>query len=224
MRTPDYIPQGDYSFLEWATTLLHVLGQSLERFGVPAEVYERLGLLRDDYFRQFEKANTPGTRTAISVLNKNKARDALKTAVRQAVREYLAYNHAVEDPDRKELGLRVPKTSRTPAPVAATYPAGWVDTGMIRCITIHFADQHTSESVTRAKPPGQHGVEIRWVMLDTPPVNLSELTHSAFDTCSPFTLEFKEYERGKTVYFALCWENTRGKKGPWSPMYKAVIP
>ncbi|MDR2362267.1 MAG: hypothetical protein LBD91_06005 [Prevotellaceae bacterium] len=29
---------------------------------------------------------------------------------------------------------------------------------------------------------------------------------------------------GKTVYFALRWENTRGEKGPWSDIMSATVP
>jgi hypothetical protein len=43
-------------------------------------------------------------------------------------------------------------------------------------------------------------------------------------TRTPFTLEFSGHERGKTVYFALRWENTRGEKGHWSPIQNAIVP
>jgi hypothetical protein len=43
-------------------------------------------------------------------------------------------------------------------------------------------------------------------------------------THTPFTLEFDENERGKTIYFCLCGENTRGEKGPWSEIQNAIIP
>jgi hypothetical protein len=35
---------------------------------------------------------------------------------------------------------------------------------------------------------------------------------------------FENDQRGKTVYFALRWENTRGEKGPWSAIQIAIIP
>jgi hypothetical protein len=59
------------------------------------------------------------------------------------------------------------------------------------------------------KPAGQHGAEIRWAMRDT---------HM------PLTFEFDESDRGKTVYFCLGWENTRGEKGPWSEIQSAIVP
>ena len=81
-----------------------------------------------------------------------------------------------------------------------------------------------SANEARAKPAGQHGAEILWAILDAPPAHLGDLVHSAFDTHSPYTLSFDESERGKTVYFALCWENTRGEKGPYSPIESAIVP
>jgi hypothetical protein len=39
------------------------------------------------------------------------------------------------------------------------------------------------------------------------------MTHSAVNTHSPCTFIFEHDQRGKTVYFALRWENTRGEKG-----------
>jgi hypothetical protein len=59
---------------------------------------------------------------------------------------------------------------------------------------------------------------------DVPILDADELVHSSFDTHTPFKLKFNGHERGKTVYFALRWENTRGEKGPWSAVISAIIP
>jgi hypothetical protein len=50
------------------------------------------------------------------------------------------------------------------------------------------------------------------------------LSYSEFNTKPPFTLSFHGEQRGKTVYFALRWENTTGEKGPWSEIENAIIP
>ncbi|MDR3350232.1 MAG: hypothetical protein LBN98_01120, partial [Prevotellaceae bacterium] len=68
------------------------------------------------------------------------------------------------------------------------------------------------------------GAELRWAILEAPPVHIDELIHSTFDTHSPLTLAFDENQRGQTVYFAFCWENTSGEKGPYSPVQSVVIP
>ncbi|MDR2449501.1 MAG: hypothetical protein LBD52_06030 [Prevotellaceae bacterium] len=38
-----------------------------------------------------------------------------------------------------------------------------------------------------------------------PPTNWEELTHSSFDTHTPFRLSFGNDQRGQTVRFALRW-------------------
>jgi hypothetical protein len=76
----------------------------------------------------------------------------------------------------------------------------------------------------KGKPPGQHGVEIRWAILETPPERWDELVHSEIDTNSPFTLAFERDQRGQKLYFALRWENTRGEKGPWTDIMNVAIP
>jgi hypothetical protein len=106
-------------------------------------------------------------------------------------------------------------------PAIATRPDFGVDSSMIRHLKVRYRDQ---DATSRAKPHGVHGVEIRWAILDAPPKDISELINSSFDTRSPFTLEFEEHERGKTVWFCLRWESTTGEKGPWSEIVSAIIP
>jgi hypothetical protein len=92
---------------------------------------------------------------------------------------------------------------------------------VIRVLKIHFSD---ATSDRRGKPPGVHGAEIRRAILPAPPQSISDLTEPAFDTQSPFKIDFDESQRGKTVYFCLRWENMRGEKGPWSEIVSAIVP
>jgi hypothetical protein len=162
----------------------------------------------------------PATRTPLLTFEKNEARKKYEKLLRVLVQN-LEHNTKVTDDDRRAMGIVVPSGSHTPAPVATTYPDLDVDSGTIRRLTIHFFDHG---STSKAKPAGQHGAEIRWAILDTPPAEISELTNSGFDTHTPFTLEFNESQRGKAVYFCMRWENTRGDKGPWSEIVSAIIP
>jgi hypothetical protein len=119
------------------------------------------------------------------------------------------------------MGLPVHKTTRTPAPVATTFPTFVVNSGTIRRLIIDFFDP---ESRSRGKPFGQHGAEIRWMISAEPIINILDLLHSSFDTHTPVTLEFTGDQHDKTVYLALCRENTRGVKGPWSEIVSAIVP
>jgi hypothetical protein len=217
----DYIPPREAEFVIWVTNLINTLKPMLTRLGFPETVYGELLTLQGTFNEKLAIANTPSTRTKATIEDKNEALAALKKGVRDAVGEYLTRNHMLTNADRDNLGLPIHKTTHTPSPKATTSPESYVDSGTIRQLTIHFFDQG---SESKAKPEGQHGAEIRWAILDKPPAGIDDLIHSSFDTHTPFTLTFTEEQRGQTVYFCLCWENTRGEKGPNSEIHHAIIP
>jgi hypothetical protein len=74
------------------------------------------------------------------------------------------------------------------------------------------------------KPADVHGMELVWLITDTPPAETDDLVHSAFATRSPLELTFKESERGKRVYYAVRWETGTVKKGKFSEIFSAFIP
>jgi hypothetical protein len=118
------------------------------------------------------------------------------------------------------MGLPIHKTKREPAPVAKKAPVLIVSGDGPRQVRFDFG----ATKDAKAKPEGQHGAEIVSVISDTKPTEIEDLTRSSFDTNSPLILTFKESERGKTLWFAARWENTSGKKGPWSEIESTIIP
>jgi hypothetical protein len=222
MRNAYFIPRKDNEFLVWTKNFLHYLSATYTHFNFPKEDYDQLAEQNEDFAEKLETAEAPETRTKAAVKAKDEARKILEKNLQQKIKEYLTYNHLVTDEDRDNMGLPIHKTTRTPSPVATTYPDFDVDSGTIRRLTVHYYDQGQKKS--KAKPDGQHGAEICWAILDSPPLNISDLVNSFFDTRTPLTLEFEESQRGKRVYFCLRWENTRGEKGPWSEIVSAIIP
>jgi hypothetical protein len=154
-------------------------------------------------------------------VTKDETRDAAKDAMRDFANTSIRYNKLMTDEQKLYYGIHPADKTHTPAGEPETFPEGEADTSVIRQITIHFWDSATKK---RGKPHGVHGAEIRWAVLEHPPVSEKELVHSDFDTASPFTLKFDESERGKRVYFCLRWESTTNEKGPDSEIYSAVIP
>jgi hypothetical protein len=182
--------------------------------------YAEIERLLPIYEAAYEKSKAPN-RGSADVLAKNESRNALKKVVRQYVREYLISNHFVTDEDRKMMGLPIRDTKPTPAPVSTTPPKADVKQPSPAVIEIHY---HDAETENRAKPPGQHGVEVAWIISDEKPADWDDLIHSSFCTRSPLRLSFKATDRGKNLYFALRWQNTRGLKGPWSEITSTIIP
>ncbi|MDR0751261.1 MAG: hypothetical protein LBF12_01545, partial [Christensenellaceae bacterium] len=68
------------------------------------------------------------------------------------------------------------------------------------------------------------GAVIAYAVLDAPPADVSALIRSVLATRTPHILEFTEEERGKTVYVAICWQNEKGERGPWSEIESAIVP
>jgi hypothetical protein len=220
MKYNDFLPRPDEKFLAYVVNFLKYLFQMLTRVGFPETVYQQLAALRNTFAEKLAIADEPATRTKVTIEEKNAVRSQLETVLRQAIAEYLTRNHLLTDADRDALGLPIHKSSHTPVPPATTFPWIKVNTSLIRHLIFDYGSSETS----KAKPAGQHGIELAWVIADTKPANVSELTHSQFDTRSPLTLEFQEEDRGKTFWFAVRWENTTGQKGPWSEIMSAIIP
>jgi hypothetical protein len=217
--TLDYIPTNDGKFLEWVTFLFAYLNVHAETWKIDPETYAEINKLIDVYAAAYKRSEDPN-RGKADVKAKNDSRDALKKAVRKYVKEYLSNNHLISDEEHERMGLPVHKTTRTPAPVATDAPWTKARTDVLRHLTFDYGGSETS----KAKPKGQHGLELSWIIADEKPVHVDALTRSAFDTHSPLTIEFDEADRGKTLWYAARWENTRGEKGPWSEILRAIIP
>jgi hypothetical protein len=169
----------------------------------------------------WEAYANPVTRNPAITFAKNEQRKAYEKLLRILVKNLQSNTH-VTPAELQAIGIIIPSPIKTLAPIATDSPDADVDTSVIGRITIHFfrRDGHHR----KGKPDGQRGAEIRWVASQTPITRWENLSHSEFDTNSPFTLAFENDQRGQTVYFALRWENTRGEKGPWSVISDAIIP
>jgi hypothetical protein len=220
MKTTSFIPRPDGKFLTYVVNFMKYLFQMLARVGFPETVYQQLAALRNTFAEKLAIAEEPSTQTKVTVEEKNAARSQLEATLRQAIAEYLTHNHLLTDADRDALGLPIHKKKHDPVQPATTFPWIKVSTALIRHLSFDYGGSETS----KAKPAGQHGIELAWVIADTKPADISELIHSQFDTRSPLVMEFKEEDRGKMFWFAVRWENTTGQKGPWSEIQSAIIP
>ena len=216
-----FIPRADVAFNNWQAILIAYVATNKVRFNITDEAWAKLTQLKDVWDVKFAIADKPETRTAPAVIEKKEARNDYEDELRAFIKGFLQYNPSVTDGDRASMGLPIHSTSRTPVPAPTTYPEFEMDSSVIRRLTVRF---HDYGKKSYAKPHGVHGAEIRWAILPEAPAGVRELSNSAFDTHTPFTLEFTDTERGQTVYFCMRWENTRGEKGPWGEIGSAIIP
>jgi hypothetical protein len=222
MKSHDYVPRAYDALLIWLTQFLNYVTNNMLRFGLSIQKIEPLQTKFDDFYAAQEQAELPNAGKADRLDREEKAVVVSREA-RNFVNLYLRFNPAVTDADRVNLGLNVPDPEPTPVPEPVTWPVViLLDSGTIMRLTLHYKDSESLKS--QAKPAGVHGAEIRWAILEAPPVTTDDLIHSEFSTRTPHTFIYEENLRGKTVWFRLRWENTRGEKGPWSELYSAIIP
>jgi len=60
--------------------------------------------------------------------------------------------------------------------------------------------------------------------LMNPPVSGEELPFNVFTVRKKEMFDFPAEDSGKTAYFCIRYENRKGKRGPWGPVFSAVIP
>jgi hypothetical protein len=164
----------------------------------------------------FPASQNTNTRTKTIVENKDSAKVDLMGIMRKIFADIP--QSALTTEDRNTLNLPLRDTTRTPAPVPDTRPAGQVDTSQRLRHKISFVNQDNNH----AKPEGVRGCQI-WYTIGEPVTDLDELKFMALDTASPYIKDFSVEHAGKMVYYWLRWENTRGEVGPWSEVITATI-
>ncbi|MDR3236471.1 MAG: hypothetical protein LBT48_07105 [Prevotellaceae bacterium] len=161
-------------------------------------------------------------RTRLKQLSLLNAECAFRASFRELYIGFLKGSPLVTNAHLAAMGLPERSKGRnTRAHLPASLPEAETKAPTPAVVEVHF---HDARGTSRAKPAGVHGVEILWEISDTPLTAWSELTHSAFDTRTPHTFTFASDERGRRLYFALRWENTRGEKGHLSEIQSVIVP
>jgi hypothetical protein len=193
-------------------------------FALPAKELGDLAAAQDDFNAAYEVASNEETRTSGTVNKKNKMRKEFEAMLRQFLAEYITNNSKVMDWDRENMKLPIHKKNPTRHPIPGTNP---VTTRIVRkapgSYEVHYRDNESSES--NAKPFGVQGAEIGFLITDKDVDNVTfkDFNRSAFDTHTPFKIQFDPADFGRKVHYAMRWENTRGEKGDWGAVESFII-
>jgi hypothetical protein len=79
-------------------------------------------------------------------------------------------------------------------------------------------------TVVTADPAAQSALTGRHYYIAKAPTSPEQLTESEFTRKKRHSFDFAYEDTGKTAYFCVRVENSKGDKGPWGTMFSAVIP
>ncbi|MDR1644755.1 MAG: hypothetical protein LBS05_02865 [Tannerellaceae bacterium] len=215
----DYLPYSDKDLSYWVTNFYTKIEVKAQAWAIPTAEVEAVGSAFSQFANFLAEAESPD-RTPVIVAKKNAARKTLTGLIRTMVR-FRLNNPILTDADRIDLGLHVRDTTYTPVPVPETRPELDIKVLDVRRLKVAFRDQENEE---KGRPYGVNGAVIVYAVLDEPPADVTALGRSVLATRTPHTLEFAEGDRGKTVYLAICWQNNKGERGPWSEIESAIVP
>jgi len=215
----DYVPSNPGDFRSFMFTLIgYVNDNGVDWTNIPINRTKELATSFVRFVNVHENAlRTP---TPANNLARREAQRETTVLLREYVKQYLHFA-PVTNIDREAMGIPNHDGVRTPKP----RPTEEVETDLklagIRRIELHFK---VRGSATKARPYGAAGACVAWTVGDKAVVSVEALTHSVFSSKSPHIMTFPDAERGKTVSMAVCWENPKGEKGPWSEIISTIVP
>ena len=216
----DFIPATDADFDSFTTNLKTFVNANLADFGLVAGDVAALNAAQTVWDAAFPLVAPAVLAASAATQAKTTARDALSAVVRALVKLIQA-QPSVSDESKQAIGITVSTGIKTSVAVPSTAPIGRIELLNRLEHTLNFADSTTPTS--KAKPAGVRGCQV-WLKIGTaPPASASELHFLATDTRSPYVAQFDAADAGKTAYYWLRWENTKGETGPWSAAVSATI-
>jgi hypothetical protein len=159
----------------------------------------------------------------VDVLEKKTARKRFEKEFRAYVQGFLAKNKYVTDVDKQNMGLPIYDTLPTTVPDPEGQAEADVEYRGRGQFSLHVRHVET----TPFNPKSAHGYRIysgKMALGDVPPASVTDLHDSLFSRRKIVKYSFAPEDSGKTVFFAIRYENSKGKMGPWGPMFSVIIP
>ncbi|MDR1399267.1 MAG: hypothetical protein LBJ41_05030 [Treponema sp.] len=159
--------------------------------------------------------------SSVNRIAKNKAKEKCIDEMRDFANSSVRFNKKMEEVDKVQLGISSRKTTITHHPTPTARPDIVVENTRShfehRILALNPNNRKTS------KPDDVYGVRYGWQVGGDKPTSGDYLPKAKFNRRTSLILAYTEADKGKTVYYAICYENGRGDQGPWSSIEEALI-
>jgi len=234
-KNADWIPTRRVDQLGMAKTWVNVIGSNAGNGNWHVEEYGELTNLAKIAEELFETAMS-ADRNAVITARVNTAFSNMVTCMRN-IKNRRFFVPPLTDADLVSLGLH----SRDETKTTVHEPAGQA-TAEITYPGVHLLMLHL-KAVTGSTddPRADYGYRVHFGVMPAGGATAEEATghmrylikaavtgedlpHSRFTRRRRLLMEFPAADSGKTAYFAIRFENAKGGKGPWGPVFSAIIP
>ena len=215
----DWLPHKRNDLINMAKRWLEILPAKEAEWHIPAGMVPALAALALETEMLRDRAlGWEGTRGDAA---RFRAALAEQAALMRDIHRRVFFIPPLAAADFVNLGLEPPDAARTQHFDVPETVEFVIHLRGIRELVVDFWVQGSSH---KAKPLNYNGALIIWGVRDAPPARPDELPGHVMATSTPHTLDFKEADRGKTVWIALAWQNERGRLGQYSAYQSAVVP
>ena len=207
----DGIPTEDRACLDWLGAFSQHLTATPSAYGVsPADALNMAGRVAA-FSAAWAVAVNKATRTEGTIQARRQAKTQAVSLARLFVRQIKA-DAGVTDPAKRDAGIALPKTDRTPAALPTTAPALLLVGAVKGSMTLNYRDAMSPER--RAKPVGIKALMLYRTIADKAAEDARDAVFYKAFTRGPIGVPFEPADAGKTVTFFACWANNRLEEGP----------
>jgi hypothetical protein len=215
-----YIPTKQNDLDTWSQNFSTKITANPPLYGLVAADATVIAAFTATFHTALGVVNTPATKTAVTVANK----DAASAAMLDILRGYaimIRNNAGVANSDKAALGLTIPTLTPTPIVAPTTNPILGLLGATPLQLTLKSSDSATP--TTKAKPFGAISLEVHAAASATVITDPASLPYVGDFTKSPFAIDFLSGDVGKQAYIAARWKTRRGLVGPWSSIVHMTV-
>lgn len=214
-----YMPDDDFGLVSWMRNFSRKIEAQPGRYGLSAGDASVIVNAYEQFQQAFERTQDPTMRTPTAIA----AKDATRASAKGTLRTYAAIiraNMGVDNEDLIGLGMHARHSTRRPVPAPKSAPILAVRAAFPLAHQMTYQVEETQSR--RRKPYGVQYLSLHWFVLEPgEPVTNAMLdprraTQTQSFTKTPFLVNHREEDAGKTAVYFARWVTGTGLTGPWS--------
>jgi hypothetical protein len=220
----DFIPSADADFDRWFNNICQYINQKTkgtkpEWTHIPAAEIASINRNLENWNAAWAAYCKP--HTEVETRAKNKARAAGEKDIRLFKHRNIDFRDEVNEMHLIAMGLNVRSDSSETAGTPDIRPEIIVENTRNRFE--HKVKALNPQSRTFRKPPNARGTCFAARVGGERPATGADVGNTKFSQRSTMHYTYSEADKGKPVFYSVCYENAKGEKGPWSPVEEAII-